>query len=55
MYTLKTKKEGMKKTKGVRKNVVKKDMSHQDYVDCLSDERKFIHTIKTMRSFKYQF
>ena len=42
MYSLKTKKEEMKKDKGVKKNVVKKDISHQDYVDCLFQERKFM-------------
>ena len=30
MYSLKTMKEEMKKAKGVKKNVVKKDISHQD-------------------------
>ena len=30
MYSLKTKKEETKKAKGVKKNVVKKDISHQD-------------------------
>ena len=34
MHSLKTEKEKIKKTKGVKKNVVKKDISHQDYVDC---------------------
>ena len=43
--SLKTKKEEMKKAKGVKKNVVKKDISHQDYVDCLFEERKFMRTI----------
>ena len=54
MYSLKTKKEEMKKAKGVKKNVVKKNISHQDYVDCLFEERKFMHTMQTIRSFKYQ-
>ena len=54
MYSLKTKKEEMKKAKGVKKNVVKKDISHQDYVDCLFEERKFMHTMQTIRSFKHQ-
>ena len=39
MYLLKTKKEEMKKAKGVKNNVVKKDISHQDYVYCLFEER----------------
>ena len=38
MYSLKTKKEEIKKAKGVKKNVVKKDISHQDYVDYLFGE-----------------
>ena len=54
MYSLKTKKEEMKKAKGVKKNVVKKDISHQDYVDCLFEERKFINTMQAIRSFKHQ-
>ena len=54
IYSLKTKKEEMKNAKGVKKNVVKKDISHQGYVDCLFEERKFMHTIQTIRSFKHQ-
>ena len=42
MYSLKTKKEEMKKAKVVRKNVVKKYISHPDYVDCLFEERTFM-------------
>ena len=34
----------MKKAKGVKKNVVKKVIKHQGYVDCLFEERKFMHT-----------
>ena len=50
MYSLKTKKEEMKKAKGVKKNVVKKNINHQD---CLFEERKFMHTMQTVRSFKH--
>ena len=53
MYSLKTKKEEMKKAKGVKKNVVKKNINHQDYADCLFEERKFMHTMQTVRSFKH--
>ena len=45
MYSVKTKKEEMKKAKGMKKNVVKKDISDQDYVECLSEERKSMHTM----------
>ena len=44
----------MKKAKGVKKNAFKKDMNQQGYVDCLFEERKFMHTIQTIRSFKHQ-
>ena len=48
MYSLKTNKEEMKKAKRVKKNVVKKDISHQEYVDFLFEERKFIHTMQSI-------
>ena len=54
MYSLKTKKEGMKKAKEVKKNVVKKYIRLRDYVDCLFEERKYMHTMQTIRSFKHQ-
>ena len=54
MYSLKTKKEERQKAKGVKKNVLKKDISHQDYVDCLFEERTFMHTMLNIRSFKLQ-
>ena len=54
VYSVKTKKDEMKKAKVVEKNVLKKDISHQDYVDCLFEERKFIHTVQSIRSFKHQ-
>ena len=44
----------MKKEKGVKKNVVKKDIFNQDYVDCLFEKRKSMHTIQTIQSFKHQ-
>ena len=54
MYSMKTKKEKMKKANEVKKNLVKKDISHQDYVDCLFEERKFMHTTQSTGSFKHQ-
>ena len=54
MYSLKTKIKEMKKAKGVKKDVVKKDISHQGYVDCLFEETKFIHTMQIIQSFKHQ-
>ena len=40
--------------KGSEENVVKKDISHQDYVDCLFEERKFMHTMQSIQSFRRQ-
>ena len=53
MYSIKTEKEEMKEAKGVKKNEFKKDISHRDYVDCLFEERKFMLTMQTIRSFKH--
>ena len=44
----------MKKEKEKNKNVVKKNISHEDYVDCLLEERKFMLNVQTIRSFKHQ-
>ena len=41
----------MKKAKGVKKNMMKKSISNQDYVDCLFEKRKFINTMQSMQSF----
>ena len=49
MYSLKTKKEKMQKAKEGKTNVVKKDISHQDYVDCLFEEIKFMNTMQSLR------
>ena len=54
MYSAKTKKEEMNKENRVKKNIVKKAVSHQDYVDCLFEKRKFMHTMQSVRSFKHQ-
>ena len=54
MYSAKTKKEELKKAKGVKKNVVKKDISHQDYVNCLFEEIKCMHTMQSIRLFKHK-
>ena len=53
MYQLKTKKKEIKKEKGIKKNVFKKDISHEDYVDCLFEEIKLKHTMQNIRSFNH--
>ena len=54
MNSVKTKKEQVKKTKGVKKYVVKKDSSYQDCVDCLFEEGKYMHTMQSIQSIKHQ-
>ena len=41
----------MKKVKRLKKNVVKKYISHQDNVDCLFEERKSMRIMETICSF----
>ena len=53
MHSLKTKKEEIKKAKGLKKNLVKKCISYQVNVDCLFEEGKFMHTMQTIQSFKH--
>ena len=38
----------MKKEKEKNKNVVKKNISHEDYVDCLLEERKLMLNVQTI-------
>ena len=40
----------VKKAKGVKKNVIKKGISHQDYLDVLIGSRVLHHQMKTIRS-----
>ena len=39
-----------KKAKGVKKNVIKKGISHQDYLDVLHESKVLHHRMKTIRS-----
>ena len=45
---------GDKKAKGIKKGVVKKDITHQDFVDTLRKEKQMRHKQKTIRSNKHQ-
>ena len=54
IYSMKTKKGEMKKTKRVKKKLVQKDISHQEYKYFYFAERTFIHTMQSIRSFKHQ-
>ena len=45
---------GTRKCKGVKKNVVKKHISHEDYKQCLLNEKKLVVKINTLRSRNHQ-
>ena len=38
----------------MKKNIVRKDISHQDYVNFLFEERNTMHTMQTIHTFKHQ-
>ena len=39
-----------KTAKGIKKNVIKEDITHEDYKDTLSNNREMYHKMKTIRS-----
>jgi len=46
--------EEHKKAKGIRKNVVKKEIKHQDYKDVLFNNKIMHHQMNTIRSESHQ-
>ena len=45
---------GDKKAKGVKKNVIKREISHSDYRDVIFDNKMMHHQMKTIRSELHQ-
>ena len=43
-----------KTAKGIKKNVVKKDIKHENYKDVLLNNKQLYHRIKTIRSERHQ-
>jgi len=54
LYSYKLADEEHKKCKGVKKNVVKNKISHQDYKDCLFSGREQYRRMNTIRSRKHE-
>ena len=51
MYSyIKDNKKGGKTAKGIKKNVIKENITHKDYKDTLSNNREMHHKMKTIRS-----
>ena len=43
-----------KKAKGVKKNVIKQEIRHADYRDCVYNYKKYVHPMNTIRSEKHK-
>lgn len=56
MYSMLTEdaKKDQKKGKGIKKSVLKKEVRHQDYKDCLFEKREYQHTMMGFRSHLHQ-
>ena len=55
MYSIKLMDEQEKKTgKGIKKNVLKKQIKHQDYKECLFLQQDYTHTMMNFRSQGHQ-
>ena len=51
---VKDNKQNNKTVKWIKKNVIKKDIKHEDYKNTLFEEEQMYHKIKTIRSDHYQ-
>jgi len=55
MYSyIKDNQKGGKTAKGVKKNVIKKDITHENYKNTLFNNQQMYHTMKTIRSENHQ-
>ena len=55
MYSyVKDNETGGKTAKGIKKNVIKKNIHHEDYKNVLFNDQQMYHTMKTIRSQKHQ-
>ena len=54
MYSVITKEEEIRKAKGIKKNVVKNQITHENYLDCLFEGKTFKHQMNMLRSCNHQ-
>ena len=55
MYSyLKDDQKGEKTAKGIKKNVIKKNITHENYKETLFNEKQMLHKMKTIRSRNHQ-
>lgn len=53
MYSLQFDEDTMKKAKGVRRYVIKKYITHDDYHNCLMNTSEYLHTMNSIRSYRH--
>jgi len=55
MYSyIKDNQKGGKTAKGIKKNIIKNDIKHEDYKTVLINNKQIHHTMKTIRSSNHQ-
>ena len=54
MYSYTTEDKNNKTAKGVKKNIIKREISHSDYRDVIFDHKMMHHQMKTIRSELHQ-
>ena len=54
MYSYRTESKDNKTAKGVKKNVIERDLDHSDYFDCLQNNNMMKHKMKGIRSEYHQ-
>ena len=54
MYSYTTEDKNNKTAKGVKKNIIKREISHSDYRDVIFDNKKMHHQMKSIRSELHQ-
>lgn len=54
MYSYTTEETNNRTAKGVKKNVIRKEIKHSDYRDALFNNEKMYHQMKTIRSDYHQ-
>ena len=50
MYSVKVGKKNIRKAKGVKKNMIEKEITHEHYKEALFERKKFMHKMKILRS-----
>ena len=51
---MKDNQKGGKTAKGIKKNIINKDLKHEDYKQTLFNNKQMHHTMKTIRSSNHQ-